>query len=88
MAREHTVVPIVMLFFVSHVVLKSGLGALNVPTQTVGSSEAEPDRLLCLCRVVAVVCSKALDPCTGNCILPVRHKVLVGHSSAGRAVLP
>lgn len=29
-------------------------------------------RALCLCRVVAVMCSKALDPCTGNYILPVK----------------
>lgn len=70
LAREHAVVPTVMLFFL-HIVLKSALGALNVPTQTAGSSEAEPEKPLCLCRVVAVVCSKALDPCTGNYTSPV-----------------
>lgn len=67
---EHTVVPIMMLFL--YIVLKSGLGALNVPTQTAESSEAEPEKLLCLCRVAALVCSKALDPCTGLYILPVK----------------
>lgn len=68
-STESTLWCLLWCFFLQ-IVLKSGLGTLNVPTQTAGSSEAE--KLLCLCRVVALVCSKALDPCTGLYILPVK----------------
>lgn len=55
-STESTLWCLLWCLFFLHIVLKSDLGALNVPTQTAGSSEAEP----CACAGWLLWCAAKL----------------------------